>query len=115
MLLHLFFRCGFGWTKWLSAFSKLLLSFVAVTSFRFWFLNFPVAVGLDNDFKPLLFSPASARIFFVSSFNFIPQSKAVLFSRVAYRLPVDSLLFSIATFKIIPRFAVLTFFVAALV
>ena len=72
-------------------------------------------MGLDNDLKPLLFSPASARIFFAGSFNFIPQSKAVLFSRVAYWLTVESLLFSIATFKIIPRFAMLTFFVAALV
>ena len=72
-------------------------------------------MGLDNDLKPLLFSPASARTFFVGSFNFQPQNKAVLFSRVAYRLTVDSLLFSIATFKIIPRFSVLAFFVAALV
>ena len=72
-------------------------------------------MGLDNDLKPLLFSPASVCTFFVGSFNFILQSKVVLFSRVAYWLTVDSLLFSIATFKIIPRFAVIAFFVAALV
>ena len=72
-------------------------------------------MGLDNDLKPLFFSPASARTFFVSRFHFIPQGKAVLVLQVACRLTVGSLLFSVATFKIIPRFAMLIFFVAALV
>ena len=80
----------------------------------FTFLVF-CCCGVGQWLKSLLFSPASARTFFASSFHFIPQSKVVLFLRVAYRLTVGSLLFSVATFKIIPRFAVLTFFVAALV
>ena len=75
----------------------------------FSFLAF-VAVGLDNYLKPLLFSPASARTFFVSSFHLIPQSKMVLFLRVAYRLTVGSLLFSISVFKIIPGLCSVCFF-----
>ena len=72
-------------------------------------------MGLDNYLKPLPFSFASARTFFVSRFHFIPHGKVVLLFTVAYRLTVGSLLFSVTTFKTIPRFAVLTFFVAALV
>ena len=34
-LQHLFLRRGFGWTMWLSAFSKNVLSFLAATSFLF--------------------------------------------------------------------------------
>ena len=72
-------------------------------------------MGLDNELKPLPFSPAAARIFFVRPFHFIPLSKVVLFFAADYWLTSGSLFFSISVFKIIPRFAVLTFFVSALV
>ena len=69
--------------------------------------------GVGQWLKRLLFSPAAARTFFASRFHFIPQGKAVLFFSGC--LPVDGwqFTFSIATFKIIPRFAGFTFFVAA--
>ena len=65
--------------------------------------------------KPLLFSPASARTFFVSRFNFIPQSKVVLFFVAVFGGHGGRLLFQKTVFKIKPGLAVLAFFVAVLV
>ena len=86
-------------------------------SYFFSFFSFLVfcCCGVGQLLRRFLFLPASARTFFLSRFHFIPQSKVDLFFVVACWLTVDSLLFSIATFKIIPRFAVLAFFVAVLV
>ena len=112
---HLFWRLGFGWTKWLSAFSKTVLKFVAVTSFLFLVHSIFLAVGLDNDFKPLLFSPTSARTFFVSRFNFIPQLKVVLFLLLLLVDTMTVCFFQFSVFKIKPGFALLAFFVAVLV
>ena len=83
----MFWQLGFGWTKWLSAFfKKQVLVCRSYFFLLFSLLLFFVAVGLDNEVKPLPFLLAAGFVFFsLAVFHFIPQVVVLLFLVAVWR------------------------------